>query len=132
MSDDRVNLPLDANVKHGGLYILALGAALLLFGRGSIVVLPSVVLDWLFPISILPPERLVIALIGKFSNGLIAVDALSDFIKQFFVLSILFFFVSLLIITLQARAHAFYADPLQQPTIELWKGLLVTEPMRFS
>lgn len=61
---------------------------------------------------------------------MISVDALPDFIKQFFVLAVLFFFISLLIVTLQARAHAFYADPLQQPTATLWKCLLSMECMR--
>lgn len=111
------------------------GITLLIFSKVQPLVLPPTVIDWLFPITILPPEKLLVVLftrLGHHPISLIDPADLSVFHKQFFVLSFLFFFLSLLIVTLQARASALYQDPRTMPVSILVKGVVIAELLRIS
>lgn len=120
MSDDDNSLGLDRGGSRGILYSSAIaflvfvpGTALILFGQGSALILPSSVIEFAYPYSIPWPEQSLLTtvtakfdLFGKVTLG--DIGSVDLFIQQFFVLAIASSFLVLAILTFQARARYLY------------------------
>jgi len=92
------------------------GTLLLLFGKGETLLFPRPVIEFIFPVTITPPEKLLLTTItGKFKVlgevTLADFDRVDVFAQQFFVMSLLFSLAVLSILILQARARYLYPIP---------------------
>jgi hypothetical protein len=106
------------------------GTALLLFGKGETLLFPKPVIDFIFPFTISPPEKLLLTTITENFKVLGEVtladfDRVDVFVQQFFVMSLLFFFAVLLILMLQARASYLYPIPSRITYLALLKAAVI-------
>lgn len=75
------------------------GTALLIFGGGQSTVLPSQIIEFIFPFTIFPPEKLLIVTFANWVGPAVTFDdfyGIDVFIQQFSVLSFFFFFFILI------------------------------------
>jgi hypothetical protein len=106
------------------------GTLLLLFGKGATLLFPKPVIDFIFPVTIAPPEKLLLTTItGKFKVlgevSLADFDRVDVFLQQFFVMSLLFSVAILLILMLQARARYLYPIPSRMTYLGFLKAAVI-------
>jgi hypothetical protein len=128
-------MPLEDNDSPNGKYGLAMtlvffipGSVLAILSRLQPTLLPRSIVEFLFPLTILPVEKqLIVALYNQSTSATkaginpIIFDRLDFFGQQVFVIMLLCFFLSIAIYCLQVRAGALCAEP----TLELMPILMV-------